>query len=243
MRPNITIAVSIAAVAGLAVCAAFEHQRRAGMGQEHQALEQQLEEMDRLANSNEQLSNLVAQANSAPSLTDDQSRELLRLRGQVGVLRLQARELETAREENRQARGALESSLKNQNTARPAATADYWPQDSWTFKGYASADAALQSSLWAANNGDLKVLLASVSGELREHMEEDFKGKSETEASIKAMDEVSGMKSVRVVSREAQGDDTAVLTVEFADRTESRTEKLVMKKIGNEWKVAGPVRN
>src|ERR1043166_6380694 len=229
MRPNITIAVSIAAVAGLAVCAAFEHQRRAGMGQEHQALEQQLEEMDRLANSNEQLSNLVAQANSAPSLTDDQSRELLRLRGTGGVVPRQ--------------RGALESSLKNQNTARPAATADYWPQDSWTFKGYATADAALQSSLWAANNGDLKVLLASVSGELREHMEEDFKGKSETEASIKAMDEVSGMKSVRVVSREAQGDDTAVLTVEFADRTESRTEKLVMKKIGNEWKVAGPVRN
>ena len=56
------------------------------------------------------------------------------------------------------------------------------------------------------------------------------------------MDEVNGMKSVRVIAREVQGDDTVVLTAEFEDRTESRTEKLVMKKIGNEWKVSGPVR-
>src|SRR5205823_4331512 len=161
MRPNITSVVGIAAVAGLAVWAAFEHQRRVGLGREHQALEQQLVEMARLINSNEQLSSLLAQANSARSLTDDQSRELLRLRGQVGVLRRQSRELEAVREENRQARAALDSSRKSQSAAAPkaAATADYWPQDSWAFKGYASADAALQSSLWAANNGDLKALL------------------------------------------------------------------------------------
>jgi hypothetical protein len=48
------------------------------------------------------------------------------------------------------------------------------------------------------------------------------------------------MKSVRVVSREAQGDDTVVLTAEFEGRTDSHTEKLVLKKIGNEWKVSGP---
>src|SRR5882724_2949677 len=112
MRPNITSMVGIAAVAGLAVWAAFEHQRRVGLGREHAALEQQLEEMSQLITSNDQLSNLLAQAKSPPSLTDDQSRELLRLRGQAGVLRQQSRELETVREENRQARAALESSLK-----------------------------------------------------------------------------------------------------------------------------------
>ena len=242
MRPNITNAVGIAAVVGLAVWVAFEHQRRAGLRREHQALEPQLEEMARLIGSNEQLSNLLAQAKSRRSLTDDRSRELLRLRGQVGVLRQQSRELETVREENRRARAALESSLKSQGAAAPqaAATADYWPQDSWTFRGFASADAALQSSLWAANKGDLKVLLASATGEALQQMEADLKGKSETEASIRAMDEVMGMKSVRVVNREVQGDDTVVLTVEFEGRTESQTEKIVMKKIGNEWKLSGP---
>src|SRR5437867_11673643 len=130
MRPNLTSVAGIAAVVGLTVWVAVEHQRRVGLSREHQALEQQLEEMARLIASNEQVSNLLAQATSPPSLTDDRSRELLRLRGQVGVLRRQSRELETVREENRQARAALESSLKGQNTAKAAATADYWPQES-----------------------------------------------------------------------------------------------------------------
>ena len=240
MRPNITSIIGIATVAGLALWAAFEHQRRDGLGREHTALEQQLEEMAQLIASNEQLSNLLAKAKASPSLTDDQSRELLRLRGQAGVLRQQSRELESVREENRQARAALESSLKSRSAAKAAATADYWPQDSWTFRGYASAEATLQSSLWAANNGDLKVLLASATGEMQKMMEEDLKGKSETEASIRMMDEVSGMKSVRVVNREVRSEDTVVITAEIEGRTGTETEKLVLKKIGNEWKISGP---
>jgi hypothetical protein len=242
MKPNITSVVGIAAVAGLAVWVAFEHQTRAGLRLEQQRLEQQLGDMAQLIASNEQLSNRLAQAPSPPSLTDDQSRELLRLRGQLGVLRQQGRELETAREENRLARAALESNLKSRTAAAPkaAATADYWPQDSWVFKGYASADATLQSSLWAANNGDLKALLASTTGEMQKMMAEDFKGKSEAEASIRAMDEVSGMKSVRVVNREVQSDDTRVLTLEIEGRTDTQTQKLMLKKIGNEWKLSGP---
>jgi hypothetical protein len=244
MRTNITRVVGIAALVGLAVWVAFEHQWRDSLRREHQALEQQLEEMAHLVISNEQLSNLLARAKSLQSLTDDQSRELLLLRGQVGVLRQQNSELETVREENRQARASLESSLESQNAAAPkaTATADYWPQDSWTFRGYASADAALQSSLWAANNGDLKVLLASATGEMQKRMEEDLKDKSETEASIRAMDEVIGMKSVRVVNREIRGDDTVVLTVELEGRTDRQTANLLMKKIGNEWKLSGPAR-
>ena len=120
-----------------------------------------------------------------------------------------------------------------------AASADYWPRDSWAFTGYASPDAALQTSLWAANNGDLKALLASVTGDVQKKMEEDFGGKSETEASIRAMDEVSNLKSVRVLDREVQGDDTVVLSAEFVDGTDSHTGKLVMKKIGNDWKLSG----
>src|SRR6266487_3543578 len=100
MRPNITSIVRIAALAGLAVWMAIKHQRRAGLGREYMALEQQLEEMAQLIAGNEQLSNRLAQAKSRQSLTDGQSRELLRLRGEMGVLRRQNREFETVREEN-----------------------------------------------------------------------------------------------------------------------------------------------
>ena len=223
------------AAAGLAVWLVAEHQARLRLGEEHKTLEQQLKQMAGLIAENERLSNLVARANRPQSLPDDQSRKLLRLRGEVGVLRQQSKELEAVRDENRQAHAALASSPKTQS-----ATADYWPRDSWAFTGYASPDAALQSSLWAANSGDLKVLLASSTGDVRKMMEEDFRGKSESEASIRAMDEVSSLKSVRVLNREVQADDTVVLTAAFEDRTETHTSKLLLKKIGNDWKVSGP---
>jgi len=199
-------------------------------------LQQRVQELEQPIPSNE-----LAEV-KFPSLTDDESRELLRLRGQVGLLRQQSRELEKVREENRQARAALENSPKSAMAAT-AATADYWPQDSWAFKGYTTPDAALQSSLWAANNGDLKAVLASVTGEMQKFIAEDIKGKSETEASIRAMDEVMGIKSIRVINRELRSDGTVVITAELEGPAEKRTEKFEMTKIEDEWKLSGPDRN
>ena len=236
MRANsvITSVLCVAAVAGLAIWLAVEHQARLRLGEEHQAPEQQLQQMAGLIAENEQLAHLVARADRPQALPDDQSRELLRLRGEVGVLRQQSQELDAVRNENRQARAALDSSLKPQS-----ATADYWPRDSWAFVGQASPDAALQTSLWAANNGDLKALAASVTGDVQKMMEQEFAGKSETETSIRAMDHVNSLKSVRVLNREVQADGTVVLTATFEDRTDSHTGKVVMKKIGNDWKLFG----
>jgi hypothetical protein len=42
-----------------------------------------------------------------------------------------------------------------------------------------------------------------------------------------------------VVNRDFQNDDTAVLTATFEDGDKTNTTKLVMKKVGNEWKLAG----
>jgi len=237
----ITSVVCIGAVVGLAIWFAAEYQARLRLGEEHKTLEGQLKQMAGLIAENERLSNLLARANPTASLPDDHLRELLRLRGEVGLLRQQSKELETARTENRQAHAALESSLQGQGAggAKAPATADYWPQDSWRFTGYASPDAALQSFFWAANNGDLKAMLASVTGDVRKAMEEEFKGKSESESSIRARDHVIGLKSVRVLNREVQADDTVVLTATFEDRTETHTAKLLVKKIGNEWKLSG----
>lgn len=230
MKANrvITSLLCTTAVVGLAIWLKVEHQARLRLGEEHLALEQQLKQLAGLIAENQRLLNLVARASHPPSLPDDQSRELLRLRGEVGLLRQQSKQLEAVRHENRQARAA-----------GGAATADYWPRDSWAFTGFTSPDAALQSSLWAANSGDLKALLASTTGDFRKELEEQFGGKSESEASIRAMDEVAGLKSVCVLNREVQANDTVVLTAAFEDRTDTHTSKLLLKKIGNDWKVSG----
>lgn len=122
----ITSIACVAAVVGLAVWLAVEHQARLRLVEEHKALEQQLGQLAGLVAENERLSNLVAQAHPSQSLPDDESRELLRLRGEVGLLRQQGEELESVRNENRQARAGR---------AGAAATADYWPRDSWAFRG------------------------------------------------------------------------------------------------------------
>jgi len=230
------------ALAGVTIWLAVEHQSRLRLGEANTALRQQLDPMAGLIAEHERLSNLLTQANGSQSLPDERLKELLRLRGEVGVLRQQGKEVETLRQENHQARAALESSLKTRNTGAPraAATADYWPRDSWAFAGYASPDAALQTSVWAASKGDLKALLGSATGELQKQVGKDLDGKSESEATVRAMDEVARLKSVRVLNREVQADDTIVLTAAFEEGTDTHTTKLLMKKIGNEWKISGP---
>ena len=180
---------------------------------------------------NERMSNLVARANGPQSLPDAQSLELLRLRGEAGALRRQTRELEAVRAENRQA-----------HAAGGAATADYWPRGSWAFTGYANPDTALQSYLWAANKGDLKALRASATGEVQKQMDEELGGKTETEASIRAKDNIASLESVLVLKREVQADDAVMLTAAFDDRTNTHTVKLLMKKIGNDWKLSTPIQ-
>jgi len=57
------------------------------------------------------------------------------------------------------------------------------------------------------------------------------------------MDEVSNLKSVQVLNRDFQSDDTAVLTATFEDGDQTHTTKLLLKKVGNEWKLAGTKDN
>jgi hypothetical protein len=231
-----------ATVAGLAIWLGSEHQAGNRLKDENAGLRQQMDQMGELAAENERLSNVVAQASRSRSGSEGQMKELLRLRGEVGLLRQQSKELETLREENRQARAALESSLKTQTAgaAGAAATADYWPRDSWAFAGYATPDAAIQSCLWAGNKGDLRTLLGGITGDLQKQMEKDLEGKSESQVAAKVLADTSRLDSLRVLSCEVQAEDTVVLTAAFEEGTDTRTRKLLMKKIGNEWKLSGP---
>src|ERR1019366_4483877 len=95
------------AAIGVAIWLGVGHRARLRLGEENTALQQQLEQMGGLFAENERLSNLVAQAKSSQSLPDERLKELLQLRGEVGVLRQQGKELESLREENLQARIAL----------------------------------------------------------------------------------------------------------------------------------------
>jgi RNA polymerase sigma factor (sigma-70 family) len=76
-------------VAGLATLLVIHHQARVKLLEENQSSRQQIAQLQA---DNESFSNRMAQANRSPSLSSERLRELLKLRGEVGVLRRQQRE-------------------------------------------------------------------------------------------------------------------------------------------------------
>ncbi len=82
--------------------------------EQDQALARQAERITQLEAENERLSNLVVQASKNVAAPQDPSRELLRLRGEVGVLRRQTNELGTLRQENATLSQAAAQSATNQ---------------------------------------------------------------------------------------------------------------------------------
>lgn len=88
--------ISVIAVAVVAIPLAIQPQSRAKLREENQVLRQQVSQLAQAAAENERLSNLLAQAKSPASLSREQASVLLKLRGEVGVLRRQNAELHAA---------------------------------------------------------------------------------------------------------------------------------------------------
>jgi hypothetical protein len=188
--------------------------------------------MGELAAENERLSNLVAQASSSRSLSEDQMRELLRLRAEVAALRQQGKAPASSPNENRQAPTSAESADSSTN---------YWPRASWAFAGYASPNAALQSSLWAASKGDIKTLLGSFTGDAQKIAETLLSTNSDSAVAAAVMDQLVGFKSLRVINSEVRDEDTVVLTTQTDEAGGLQVKKAMMKKVGGEWKLYGYV--
>lgn len=242
MKPKHLLAYIVlpAIVTALAIGLAVEHHARLGLVAEHQALEQQSRQMAELAAGNQQLSNRLSQAGLPKPLPPDTLRELLRLRGQVGVLRRQQTDLAQARKENQQLHAVLAHYLATMTLTNVQATADYWPQDTWTNTGLASPTAALETSLWAGSNGDLTNFFATLTPEMQTNMADEFKGKSAAEASVGLADETADLKSVQILSQEVLDENSVLLTVEMEALDKFQTVKILMQRSGGEWKLGIP---
>jgi len=95
-------------LAGLGGLLMIQHQSIGKAREENEALKQQLDQAALLAAENERLSNQLAQASSPGN--EQQTAELLRLRGEVGMLRRQTNEAARLRMENHRLQEALANS-------------------------------------------------------------------------------------------------------------------------------------
>jgi RNA polymerase sigma factor (sigma-70 family) len=119
-----------ATVAVLAGAGIYEARQTAQLREQNLALRQQqaplVEQIGRLQTDNAALSNRLARTDRMPSLSSDRLRELLKLRGEVGVLRRQQREREQA--------AAATLSKTPGLAGQPEATADPQPNQPSPFQ-------------------------------------------------------------------------------------------------------------
>lgn len=101
--------VSVIVAAGVTTPLVLQHQSLNRLRHENQTLHRQVGEVAQLREEAERLSKLAAQSNA---LTGEQLSELLRLRGQVGLLRQQTNELATLRREKDQLRANLDATQR-----------------------------------------------------------------------------------------------------------------------------------
>jgi hypothetical protein len=230
--------VGVIVIAGIAVSLAIQHHANTHALQRDESLRAQAEVVAKLSEENQRLSNLVEQTKNVRPLSQDQLRELLRLRGQIGQLRQTGVEKSQLAAKNARLKAAAEESKKQM--AEDQAAPNYWPKDQLTFAGYADPESAMKSMLWAMKTGDVNSWRASCTPEAVAKLEKEWDkhGKSETEraAEMKAMGDafMSSAAGFRILDQEMPSPDEARINLSFA--VEGKARKFVLRRIGNEWK-------
>jgi hypothetical protein len=165
LRFSVVGAIVIASVAAPLL---IQHHARVQWREREAGLRQQAEQFAELWAENKRLSNLVAQTRSS-SLSIDQFSELMKLRGEIGQMRLDASEAGRLQTANQQLHAA---STKTEPEAGPelpdpGTVVAYWPKAQLISAGYADPTSGLQTTLWAMSRNEPNALAASVTPETR----------------------------------------------------------------------------
>lgn len=232
--PKAKIALA-AVLVGSGILLVFEHQATTKLREKNQAMQQQVEQVGRLGEENQRLSNLIAQASNPASLPKDQLGELLRLRGEVGPLRRQKAEGEKLRAENSRLRAAPTN--RSPTAVTPSASApDYLPRKSWAFVGYGDPDSVLQSSFWAWSSGDPKAVLASMAPGQRA----EWGFRTDEQIAAQLARNMAKAKGFRILNRQVLTDGVALFTV-FEEAMNQKV-RFRLKQVGSEWKFDGELK-
>lgn len=241
---KLKLIVGFVVLAGAAILWVVQHQAQLRLREENKSLQRQLGQMLQIEADNERLSNLVAQASS--QLPNEQFMELLKWRGEVGLLRQQTNGLQKLLEQNQQLQVALTSRNNSQNlqaTNLPSKTPPLavYPKASWTFAGYATPEAAFQSMNWAASSGNLNAFLDGSTPDQQKQFAKEFVNKSESDSANEIESRVNQNTEVSILSEDVHSDNEVVLNI-LGDAKDSAgnniTANLVFQKIDGQWKYA-----
>ncbi len=112
----------------------------------------------------------------------------------------------------------------------------------FSFAGYATPEASVQSMLWAGSRGDFKGFLAGCTPDQIRRFEGKMAGKSDEETSREAKAWANALKDYKITEKEVISPNEVHLHIHATPSTEglhSGKVIVIMQKIGNEWKQEG----
>jgi hypothetical protein len=217
----------------LSVAAPFvvKHRTEAGLAEMENTLSEQAREITLLSGTKPAQPPPVAQ--STPQLSNEELRELMRLRSEVGPLRAAA--AETVKLRAAQSSPAVSSSARPDEPAGP----NYWPKDQLANVGFGTPEAAAQTAFWSLKNGDMKALLACVPPEMLAQVQQEMaqEGHDAFQDKFKQKSqEMTGRASgYRVLDKKS--DERGLVTLRVGFEGEGVTEDVTLKQYGTEWKI------
>ena len=134
-------AISALIIAGVATPLVIQHQSLTRLRDDNRTLVEQNRQLGELRTEHGRLTNLLAQAERKKSLSEEQLRELLRLRGEVNLLRKESQELAKLRLQQKQNAPSSESN--------PPGNKKMLAADAWADVGMETPENALQTFFWA----------------------------------------------------------------------------------------------
>ena len=193
---------------------------------------------------------LLELAKGASEKVRAQTTELMKLRNELTQSRASSKTVEALRVQNEQLKselqriqsGATATAAADQAAERATPASDVFPRDQWSFAGYASPESALVSAIWAMKEGNPETYLNSLTPEEQQRIDKVWQDKSENEILSKHRNDVSGISAFAIVERETLSPSEMVMSVAISSEGATRTEKIRMNQVGQEWKFGGFIR-
>jgi RNA polymerase sigma factor (sigma-70 family) len=225
------------AVISVAAPLAVHYQSQADLRAKDGLLREHEEQLSALAEENQRLSNAVASERHAATLANQNNDELLKLRGEVGVLRQQKQEWDRMKAELAAERMSQTNVTSEQPKLQPIPRAD------WAFAGYDTPEAALESVVWAMSRGDTKAFLASFTPQERRVIEQRFSGMTENEIAQQMARGAGAINELSFDSKKVSSDGAVTFAIVEHDshRGDQRlidSVVLSFQNIGGQWKLS-----
>lgn len=171
--------------------------------------------------------------------------EAVRLRGEITQLRSGSKDADSLRAENARLKTEFQAlrgaSAAAANTpATPATAPGHFPRESWSYAGYQSPESALISAIHSMQQGNPKQYFDSLTAEEQVRMSKIWGNKTPEEIAAKHVSDTSKITGMRILNSQEVAPGQMVMSV-YLEGTD-RAEKVSMKRVGEEWKFGGYIR-